>query len=63
MSEVTWTVTEPNSKLTTRKTVDKHYYVAKIEPPKDVNDETKKFWNNYNSMQKFILDNGMMESK
>jgi hypothetical protein len=61
--EISWTVTEPSGKVTTSKPVEKHYYVAKIQIPKDVDGPTKQFWVNYNSMQKFISDNGQMESK
>ena len=61
MNEVTWTVTQPDGKVTT--TADKHPYVMPIKVPKDVDEKTKQFWDNYNSMQKKLMENGLMESK
>lgn len=61
--EVTWTVTEPSGNVTTTKTVEKHHFVAPIKVTKEMDENQKRFFSNYNSMQKALTDNGMMESK
>jgi hypothetical protein len=43
--------------------VEKHSYVMPIKVPKDVDDKTKQFWDNYNSMQRKLIENGLMETK
>jgi hypothetical protein len=61
MPDNIWTVGERNGVVT--KEIDKHHYVAKIQIPKDVDETTKKFWVNYNSMQKKLMDHDLMDSK
>lgn len=63
MEEVVWTVTDPSGEVTISKRIDKLPHITKIQIPKDVDEATKKFWVNYNLMQKALLDNGLMESK
>lgn len=63
MPDNVWTVGERSGAVSIATAVDKHHHVAKITIPKDVDEATKKFWLNYNSMQKKLIDNGLMESK
>lgn len=64
MSEVTWTVTEYSGKVTTTKSVvEKLAFVSPIKVTKEMDENQKKFFNTYNTMQKTLIDNGLMESK
>lgn len=59
---INWTVTEPTGKVK-RVAEKKHPHLVELEIKEGIAKGQKAFAENYNSMRKMLLDNGLMESK
>ena len=62
VSGINWTVAGPTGKVK-RVVEKKHPHLAEIEIKEGIAKGQKVFAENYNSMRKMLLDNGLMEDR
>lgn len=62
MPDVNWTVSEPTGKPK-RVVEKKHPFLSELEIKEGIAKGQKAFAENYNSMRKMLMDNGLMEDR
>lgn len=63
MNEITWTVTEPSGKVITTKPVEKVPHYIEVKITKTMDDNTKAWYEKFNTMRNKLIEHGLMESK